>query len=196
MRADGSLPRAVTVGRRGLIRTVLLTLAAVPGPFRGARSLLGGSAAEAAPSAGRLSAADMEDLLAFAEIVVQGRAFERAERDALAAEIETRTTLDDESLSLYRTTVTVLRLLARRRFSTLDAPARAALVARHRLDSRSVDPDDDLGPFGDDVRVVRTRAVRSLIGAYYGSPAGWAVVRYATFPGRCGDLTRYTRAER
>jgi len=45
------------------------------------------------------------------------------------------------------------------------------------------------------MRAIRTRAVPDLIGGYYGSPAGWAVVGYTTFPGRCEDLTRYVRAE-
>jgi hypothetical protein len=37
--------------------------------------------------------------------------------------------------------------------------------------------------------------VRDLVGGYYNSPAGWAVVGYAHFPGRCGDLGRYVRPE-
>src|SRR2546422_1875618 len=31
-------------------------------------------------------------------------------------------------------------------------------------------------------------ALPIFLAGYYGSPAGWAVVGYATFPGRCGDL--------
>ena len=188
----------MSVGRRGLLRTLVFALASLSGPLRGARRRLGlgGSTAEAAPAAGPLSATELDDLLAFAGLVVEGRPLAPSEREALVAEIEARATLDAESLSLYRTTVTVLRRLASQPFATLDAAAGAALVARHRLDSRHVAPDDDLGPFGDDVRAVRTRAVPNLVGAYYGSPAGWAVVGYGTFPGRCGDLVRYTRAER
>jgi hypothetical protein len=43
--------------------------------------------------------------------------------------------------------------------------------------------------------VVRTRVIPDLIEGYWGSPAGWAAVGYEAFPGRCGDLTRYTRSE-
>jgi len=42
---------------------------------------------------------------------------------------------------------------------------------------------------------VREKAVPDLINGYWRSPAGWAAVGYGVFPGRCGDLTRYTRPE-
>ena len=53
-------------------------------------------------------------------------------------------------------------------------------------------PPIRLGPFPDDASLVRTRVVPNLIAGYYASPAGWAVVGYDVFPGRCGDLARYT----
>jgi hypothetical protein len=37
--------------------------------------------------------------------------------------------------------------------------------------------------------------VPDLIRGYYESAAGWALVGYSTFPGQCGDLASYTRAE-
>ena len=98
-------------------------------------------------------------------------------------------------LELCRTTVSLLRRLAGRRFSSLDMTERIELMTRHRLNSTDVPPEDDLGPFADDTRAVRTRARRDLIADYYNSPAGWAVVGYDVFPGRCGDLGRYTRPE-
>ena len=170
----------------------------MPGSLPGARRILGVSdpEAEAAVAADPLTRAERDDLIAFAELLVEGRPLARADREAYVAEIEIRAALDDESLPLYRATVRVLRRLAGQRFSKLGVPARSALIARHRLDSRHVAPGADLGPFGDDVRLVRTRALASLIGAYYGSSAGWQVVGYDTFPGRCGDLARYTRTER
>ncbi len=63
------------------------------------------------------------------------------------------------------------------------------------LAASGVRPGEDLGRFPDEMRSLRTRAVPDLIGGYYASPAGWAAVGYDTFPGRCGELTRYTRPE-
>ena len=143
----------------------------------------------------RLSASELEDLIAFAELVVEGRDPFAGRAGSLVENIEERSEREPGYLALYRTTVSLLRRLAGRRFSSLDLAARLALTTRHRLTSADVRPGDDLGPFADDVRAVRTRVVRDLIGGYYGSPAGWAVVGYDVLPGRCGDLARYTRPE-
>jgi hypothetical protein len=149
-----------------------------------------------APATGPLSAHEMEDLLAFAEILVEGRPLEPVERGYLTAHIEDRVARLPASLSLYRRTVTLLGRLAGTRFSALDRSERVALVAHHRLSSHDVRPGETLGPFPDDIRAVRGRVVRDLIGGYYGSPAGWTIVGYtAVFPGRCGELERYTRPE-
>ncbi len=89
-----------------------------------------------------------------------------------------------------------LERLAGRRLASLEIQQRTELIARHRLAVSLVRPDEDLGPFPEEVRTLRTRIVPDLIGGYYNSPAGWAAVGYDTFPGRCGDLTRYGRSER
>ena len=68
-------------------------------------------------------------------------------------------------------------------------------MTRNRLTSSDVQPDEHLGLFPDDTRLVRTRALPDLIGGYYGSPAGWAAVGYGAFQGKCADLVRYTRPE-
>ena len=91
--------------------------------------------------------------------------------------------------------VSTLQRLAGRRFASLEIRERAELIGRHRLTASHVWPGEDLGPFPEEMRALRMRIVKDLIGGYYGSSAGWAVVGYQTFPGRCGDLTRYTRAE-
>jgi hypothetical protein len=137
----------------------------------------------------------MEDLIAFAEIVVEGRPLSSGGRADLVAHVEDRLERRPGSLELYRTTVRLLERLAGRRFSALDVAARVELVTRHRLGVSDVRPSEPLGPFADDVRAVRSRVVRDVAGGYYASPSGWAAVGYAAFPGRCGDLTRYTRAE-
>ena len=65
-------------------------------------------------------------------------------------------------------------------------------MTRHRLAASDVGPDEELGAFPEQARDVRGRAVPDLIGGDYSSPVGWAVVGYDSFPGKCGDLTRYT----
>jgi hypothetical protein len=139
----------------------------------------------------------IEDLLAFGELVVEGRTLSPVERRYLADHIEDRSQQESGYyVSLYLTTVEYLAKLAGARFSELKLDQRLALAARHRLMSSRVLPDEDLGPFPEDVRAVRTQVVPDLIRGYYSSPAGWAIVGYDTFPGRCGDLARYTGPER
>ena len=181
----------MTLDRRGLLRTALFAAAYVPGPLPWVRDT-----ADAAQAPGRLSSAELDELIAFAELLVEGRPLTRAGREVLVAEIEARGTRDADSITLYRKTVELLRSLAGRPFSALDISARRALIAKHKLDSSDVRPGDELGPFAEDVTAVRTEALRLLISDYYGSSAGWAAVGYQVFPGRCGDLTRYTRRER
>ena len=140
-----------------------------------------------------LSASVIEDLLAFGELVVEGRTLSPVERRYLADHIEDQSQQESgDYVSLYLTTVEYLAKLAGARFSELDLDQRIALAMRHRLMSSRVLPDEDLGPFPEDVRAVRTQVVPDLIRGYYDSPAGWAIVGYNTFPGRCGDLARYT----
>jgi hypothetical protein len=98
-------------------------------------------------------------------------------------------------LSLYRTTVSTLERLAGRPFARLDLPERIELVTRHRLGASQTSVEEAPGPFSSEMQVIRKQIVEDLIGGYYGSAAGWAIVGYQMFPGRCGDLTRYTRAE-
>jgi hypothetical protein len=182
----------VSLSRRGLLRTLLLALGVehlVPlGPRRR-------PAVEAAAGAPALAPAELEDLVAFAEVLVEGRAFSPDERRHLVDHVETRARLNTWYVTLYRSAVAYLNQRAGARFSTLDVDARIALLTRHRLASAAIAPDEDPGPLADQVRQLRTRAVPALIGGYYGSPVGWAVVGYDTFPGTCGDLARYTRPE-
>jgi hypothetical protein len=136
-------------------------------------------------------------LLGFGEILVEGRPLPAAERAALASHIEERSAeASGYHQAHYRTAVGLLDRLAGSPFSGLGFDQRAALVARYRLTVSRVLPDEDLGPFPEDARVVRTQVVPDLIAGYYRSPAGWAVVGYDVFPGRCGDLARYAGPER
>ena len=156
-----------------------------------------GAAGTAAPAPQRLAPAEIEDLLAFGDVLVSGSTpLAPGERALLVTHVETRMQQGGGYYAdLYRTSVDVLGRLAGTRFAALDRAERAALVIRHRLGVADVRPDESLGPFPDEVRAVRTRTVPDLIGGYYASEAGWRVVGYSTFPGRCGDLARYTRSE-
>ena len=150
-----------------------------------------------ADAAAALSRPQVEDLVAFAEILVGDGPLPPAERDYLVEHIERRTTQGGGYyLELYRTSVGLLERLAGARFSSLDFARRLALITHYRLSSSTVRPEDTLGRFPREVREVRTRAVPDLIGGYYASPAGWAIVGYSAFPGTCGDLARYTSSER
>ena len=184
--------------RRGLIRRLLLIFtvqATVPWRAAGRQDV---EAAQPAPQAGEpltqtLSASELDDLVAFGEVVVGPGLLSPIERGFLVDHIRYRAPrASGYYLSLYRTTVGLLGRLAGAPFSSLDVDQRKALVMRYRLSSSRVWPDEDLGPFPDDARAVRTRVVADLIGGYYGSPAGWTVVGYDAYPGRCSDLARYT----
>ncbi len=155
-----------------------------------------GRAADAMPPPAALSPLELDDLAAFGEVLVEGRALSPAERGFLLEHIEDRMKRSPDSLALYRTTVTTLQRLAGQPFRRLDLHERTKLVARHRLGVSQISEDETPGPLSSEMQAVRKQVVEDLIGGYYSSPAGWAIVGYQTFPGRCGDLTRYTRAER
>jgi hypothetical protein len=197
-------PDAMGMTRRGLIRGLLLLLGIVS---VGTARRAGRRAREAAaqpvgpgpsPSPTEpLSRTELDNLLAFGEIVVEGRSLPAAERGYLASYIAERAEeASGYHRANYRTAIGLLNRLAGSPFSSLDFDQRMALVVRHHLTSSRVLPDEDLGLFPEDVRTVRTQVVPDLIRGYYRSPAGWAIVGYDTFLGRCGDLARYTGPER
>ena len=156
---------------------------------------LGPAPTEAAADVPDLTTAEMDALLGFGEVLVEGRMLAPTERDYLVRHIEESARSRPEQLTLYRSTAGLLDRLAGGRFATLGIGDRVALVSRHRLDARGVLADDEIAHLGPEARAVRTRVVPDLINGYWRSPAGWAAVGYGTFPGRCGDLARYTRSE-
>lgn len=193
------------LARRALLKVAVLLagvdVAEALGRLGGHRRQLSppppGARDEPAPSApaAPLSAADVEDLVAFAGILVEGGTLAPDDRRHVVEHVQDRARRQPAYQALYRTTVELLERLGGRRFASLAEAERLELVTRHRLMSPDVRPGESLGPFAEEVRVVRTRAGRDLIGGYYNSPAGWAAVGYTHFPGRCGDLGRYTRPE-
>jgi hypothetical protein len=184
----------VTVTRRGLLRGLLLALGAEHLVAPGALRRRAAEAAAGAPE-NAVSPHEMDDLVAFAEILLEGRPLSAEERGHLVAHIETRIRLNSWYLTLYRTSVAYVNQVAGTRVSTLDVAERTALLTRHHLLSATIGVDEDPAGLPDPARDLRTRAVPDLIGGYYNSPVGWAVVGYDVFPGTCGDLSRYTRAE-
>jgi len=144
---------------------------------------------------GLLSAEEMATIIAFAEVLAEGRPLSPAELGYLADHVNDRTQRRPGYLSLYRTTAQALDRLTRTRFSALELGDRTAVITRHRLAESDVRIRECLLPFRRRELAIRALAVPDLLAGYYGSPAGWAVVGYAAFPGRCGDLARYTRSE-
>ncbi len=190
--------------RRNLIQGLVLTLGVEPGRLlrwhgrqtRDVTARLAQVLPAPEPVTGTLAGPELEDLLAFAELLVEGRPLSPVERGHLVDHIEDRAKHAEYYLPLYRRTVGLLNRLAGARFSTLAVAQRIALITRHRLTSLGLQPGEHLDALPEEMRALRTRAVPDLIGGYYGSPAGWAIVGYDAFPGRCGDLTRYTSPER
>jgi len=145
---------------------------------------------------GSLSSAELTTLISFGEVLVDSRDLTDEEKDYLRQHIDDRTRNDRGYLSLYRRTSSLLDKLAGKEFSKLPRENRSELLREHRLISSSVSATECLLPFNREKLTVRTLAVPDLLAGYYRSPAGWAVVGYESFPGRCGELSRYVRPER
>lgn len=151
---------------------------------------------DASSPTGALSPAELATVVAFGEILVDGGTLPPLERGYLVEHVDDRTRRVPGFLALYRMTAELLDgLAAGASFATLAADERVRLVTEHRLTAAEVATRELLVPFSRRQLTVRAMAVPDLMVGYYASPAGWAVVGYETFPGRCGDLTRYTRPE-
>jgi hypothetical protein len=143
----------------------------------------------------RLSAGELESLLGFGEVLVEGRTLSALERHYLAEHIEDSARHTPDQLVQYRRAVRLLDRLAGKPFSSLEITDRVQLLSRHRLAARAVTPGEDREAFAGEARMIRARVIPDLIEGYWASPAGWTAVGYEAFPGRCGNLTRYTRSE-
>lgn len=194
---------SVSLTRRLLLQGLLLSLWSraaaaahhLAGRLHPVGERLAADPAPPSPEPTWLAAAELESLVAFGEVLVEGRALPPPERDHLVEHVTRSARESPDSLALYRTTAALLDRLAGGPFARLEIAERVALVGRHRLDVRGVPVDADISHLGPDAQAVRQRAVPDLINGYWRSPAGWTAVGYAAFPGRCGDLTRYTRPE-
>jgi hypothetical protein len=159
----------------------------------GATAIQGATMARSADSP-LLSEREVETLLAFAEAIVGGRPLSPAARSDLAAHVRESAESEPEQRAVYRRAAGSLDCLATGRFSALSLSDRAALIARHRLAGAGA-ASDGTAERCPETAEIRSRVLPDLVAAYWRSPAGWAVVGYAAFPGRCSDLTRYTQRE-
>jgi hypothetical protein len=153
------------------------------------------AAIEPTSQAPTLSSEEIGSLLALGEAVVEGRALSPDERRYLTEHIEDWARHIPGQLAYYRTAASLLDRLAAKPFSSLAIGDRIRLISLHRLDARSVPVGQDPEAIAAEARMVRSRVVPALIEGYWSSPAGWAAVGYQIFPGRCGELVRYTRPE-
>jgi hypothetical protein len=144
---------------------------------------------------GTLSSGEMRSLVAFGEALVGGRLFSNDEKSHLSRHIDDRAKNTPGFFSLYRMTASLLDYLAESDFSTLPVESRIRILTRYELTSYDVRSREYVSPFRRQELKLRTLVVPDLIDGYYRSPAGWAVVGYESFPGRCGDLSRYTHSE-
>jgi hypothetical protein len=149
---------------------------------------------ESSPT-GTLTRDELQTVVAFGEILVEGRALSSTERECLVEYLNDRTRGVPGYLELYRTAAALLDRTAGQPFATLDAGRRAAVMVSRRLVDYDVRTREYLLPFRRQELALRTLVVPDLIEGYYRSAAGWAIVGYAAFPGRCGDMLRYTRPE-
>jgi len=148
-----------------------------------------------ATAPGALSTREMETIVAFAAVLVEGRELDAHEAGYVVEHVTDRTGTTPGYLALYRKTADLLDRLAGAPFASLSLERRIGLMTQHRFTEYDAKLWEYLLPFGRENLAVRSLAVPDLIGGYYSSPAGWAAVGYRAFPGRCGDLLRYTSAD-
>ena len=164
--------------------------------FRSGGERAPGNTDDANSRSSALSSAETENLVAFGEVLVGSRSLSPDERRDLAEHLEETARRSPDQVRYYRDAARLLDRLAGRGFAGLTITERAELVGRYRLDVRLASPGADPLSSRSEARMIRARVVPDLIRGYWASPAGWAAVGYTAFPGRCGDLDRYTRPER
>jgi hypothetical protein len=148
----------------------------------------------AAPT-GALTDDEVRALVAFGESVVEGRALSAEGREVLRAHLVARAAGAPGYLPWYRAGARHLDGLGGAPFATLPPEVRAGLIAaRLPMAPRAHVATWRLLLRNDAVALARIVAP-DLIAAYYASAPGWRVVGYASTPGQCGELERYTAPE-
>jgi hypothetical protein len=144
---------------------------------------------------GALAPVEMEAIVALTEILVDARELSDEEREHIRRHVQDRTENDPGYLGLFQSTAAHLDQIAGGTFASKAREERERIARNDGLLAYRMRNREYLSPFGRKKRLIRALAVPDLIGGYYRSAAGWAVVGYSTFPGRCSYLTRYTRPE-
>lgn len=144
---------------------------------------------------GSLSPAEMNTVVAFAEVLVDPPQWTEVDRAVVRDDVEYRTQRKPGYLALYRMAAQLLDGRAGGRFAAMDRAARTRLVIEHGFTPKPLSPLDYLTTFDRRALAVRTLTAAGLLEDYYDSAAGWAVMGYRRAPGQCGDLLRYTAPE-
>jgi hypothetical protein len=193
------MPRGWQLSRRALLQALagLVGVDAARAVDQRPDSSDGASTSAADAAAPRttlaLTAAELDDLVAFAGILLAEGPLAGEDRRHVIEHIEYRLASRTEYRELYGETVRGLERLAGARFARLTSSQQLDLVRRHGLAATSL-VAPDRRPLDPPERI-RARVVHDLIAGYYGSPAGWTAVGASAYPGRCGELEIYTRPE-
>lgn len=143
---------------------------------------------------GRLTRREMDAVLAYAEVLVSDTPLSGAARDELEHHVSDRSEHEPGYRALYRLTVDVLDEAAGGDFAARPPDERRRAVHGRHLHRYDVRARHWLWPLDRRSLTVRALAGRDLVAGYFLSPSGWALVGYDAFPGRCRDLSDYTRA--
>jgi hypothetical protein len=143
---------------------------------------------------GRLSRREMDAVLAYAEVLVSDTVLSGAARAGLEDYVTDRSEHEPGYCALYRLAVDVLDEAAGGDFAARPPDERRRAVHRRHLDQYDVRARHWFWPGDRRSLTVRALAARDLMTGYFLSPPGWALVGYDAFPGRCRDLSDYTRA--
>lgn len=143
---------------------------------------------------GRLSRREMDALLAYGEVLVSDTALSPAARAELELHVRERSEHEAGYHALYRLAVEVLDETVGGDFAARTPDERRRAVRRRGLHRYDVRPRHYLWPIDRRSLTVRALAARDLVAGYFLSAPGWALVGYDAFPGRCRDLSDYTRA--
>ena len=144
---------------------------------------------------GILTKKEKETIIAFAEVLVKEKSLSIEERNYISEHIDYRTQNTPGYLSVYRQTASLLNRLTKFQFPALNLNDRVTAVLPYHLISHHVRAWEYLNPFQRQELTIRTYVVPDIIKGFYSSPAGWALVGYDIFPGRCSNLFRYTHSE-
>ncbi len=143
---------------------------------------------------GPLSRRDVDTVLAYADVLLSDTGVSAAARVDLEGHVRDRCQHEPGYRDAYRLAVTVLDDAAGGEFASRPFDERRRIVHRRNLHRHDVRARDWLWTVDRRGLAVRALAARDLVAGFFLSSAGWALLGYETFPGRCRNLSDYTRA--